>query len=41
MGGGGIVKGILYSVANTKGGVRREGVLIEVYCNVSIIPMVV
>ena len=41
MGGGGIVKGILYSVTDTKGGVRREGVLLRVYCTVSIITRVV
>ena len=41
MGGGGIVKGILYSVEDTKGGVRREGVLLRVYCTVSIITRVV
>ena len=41
MEGGGIVKCILYSVADTKGGVRREGVLLRVYCIVSIIPRVV
>ena len=40
MGGGGIVKGILYSVANTKGVLKGEGILLKIFCIVSRIPRV-
>ena len=41
MGGGGIVKGRLYRVSDTKGGLGQEGVLLRVYCIVSRKPTVV
>ena len=40
MGGGVIVRGILYRVADIKGVLREEGVLLRVCCRVSRIPRV-
>ena len=37
-GGGGIVRDIMYRFADTKGGLKGEGLLLKVYCIVSRIP---